>query len=134
MKIKPLNQFRRLKEFKKYFKIDENSVIAYIDTIYTNKDLYSDVLVHEKVHLEQQKKYGVDEYIKRYLNDKDFRLEMEAEAYRKQLESIKDTGLREAVRKDCIVGLISGLYGKITQKEAEKMLPIDKKIDVNKLI
>lgn len=137
MEIKPLNKFRRLKEFSKFFKIDENTVIAYNDVIYSNKELYPDVLEHEKVHLKQQKKYGLDTFTKRYLNDKKFRLEMEAEAYIHQLNCIEDKGLKEAVRMDCINGLCSGLYGKVTKQQAEKMLPKEKeikKIDINKLI
>ncbi len=138
MKIKtlPLNKFRRLKEFSKYFKIDNDTVIAYIDTIYSNHILPPDVLVHELVHIEQQKKHGITTFTKRYLNDKKFRLEMEKEAYIKQLNSIQDVGLREAVLKDVINALTSGLYGNVTYKEAEKLLGIKKenKIDVSKLI
>ncbi len=137
MEIKPLNKFRRLKEFSKFFKINKDTVIAYDNVIYSNRELYPDVLEHEKVHLKQQKKYGLDTFTKKYLNDKKFRLEMEAEAYKIQLESIADKGLREAVRKDIIIGLCSGLYGKIDKEEAEAMLPKEKeekKLDVSKLI
>jgi hypothetical protein len=137
MEIKPLNKFRRLKEFSKFFKINKDTVIAYDNTIYSNRELYPDVLEHEKVHLQQQKKYGLDTFTKKYLNDKKFRLEMEAEAYKIQLKSIEDKDLREAVRLDCINGLISGLYGKISKREAEDILPKEeevKKLDVSKLI
>lgn len=135
MKILPLNKFRRLKEFSKYFKIDENTVIAYDNQIYSNKELYPDVLVHELVHLNQQKKYGLNTFTKRYLNDKKFRLEMEKEAYIKQIKSIEDEGLKQAVIKDIITGLTSGLYGKITEKEAIKLLGLTRKgLNVNNLI
>lgn len=135
IKILPLNRFRLLKDFKKHFKIDENSIIAYNGIIYSNKDLPEDILVHELVHIEQQKKYGLDNFTKKYLNDKKFRLEMEKQAYIKQLNSIQDTGLREAVLKDSVNALTSGLYGKITVKEAENLLGIKKdKLDVSKLI
>lgn len=135
MIIYPLNKFRRLKEFSKVFKIDENTVIAYDGNIYSNKPLYPDVLEHEKVHLKQQKKYGLLNFTDKYLNNRAFRLEMEAEAYKVQLESIKDEELREAVRKDAIIGLCSGLYGKMSMTQAEKLLPKEtKKLDVNKLI
>ena len=137
MEIKPLNKFRRLKEFSKFFKINSDTVIAYDNTIYSNRELYPDVLEHEKVHLQQQKKYGLDTFTKKYLNDKKFRMECEKEAYIHQLKSIEDKDLREAVRLDCINGLISGLYGKISKREAEAMLPKEeevKKLDVSKLI
>lgn len=135
MVIYPLNKFRRLKEFSKVFKINEDTVIAYDGNIYSNKPLYPDVLEHEKVHLKQQKEHGLVNFTNKYLNNRAFRLEMEAEAYKVQLESIKDLELREAVRKDIIIGLMSGLYGKMSKKEAEKLLPNKpKKLDVHKLI
>lgn len=134
MQILPLNKFRRLKEFSKIFKIDENSVIAYDGNIYSNKPLHKDVLVHELEHLKQQKEHGLANFTKRYLNDKKFRLEMERQAYLKQLESIEDKGLREAVRKDIITGLCSGLYGKITEKEAEELITPKIKNKVDNLV
>lgn len=135
MIIYPLNKFRRLKEFAKIFRVDENTVIAYDGNIYSNKPLYPDVLVHEKVHLKQQKEHGLLNFTEKYLNNKAFRLQMEKEAYKKQLESIEDLDLREAVRKDAIIGLCSGLYGKMSMTQAEKLLPKEtKKLDVNKLI
>lgn len=135
IKILPLNKFRLLKKFQEVFKINEDTVIAYNDTIYCNKNLPEDVLEHEKTHLKQQKKYGLDNFIKKYINDKKFRLEMEKEAYLVQLNSITDEGLREAVKQDCLEALQSGLYGNITEKEAKEILEIkDKKLDVNKLI
>jgi len=134
MKTLPLNKFRLLPLFKEKFRITEDTVVAYDGNIYSNKPLYPDVLVHEKVHLAQQKKYGLSYFVKQYLNDKDFRLKVELEAYKAQLDSIKDELLREAVRKDSIIGLASGLYGKITEEEAEAMLPKPRKLDVNKLV
>ena len=137
MEIKPLNKFRRLKEFSKFFKINSDTVIAYDNTIYSNRELYPDVLEHEKVHLQQQKKYGLDTFTKKYLNDKKFRLEMEVQAFQAQFDSIKDTGLRDAVIQDSIIALTSGLYGKVTKKEAEQLLGIKKekpRLDVNSLI
>ena len=135
IKILPLNKFRRLKEFSKVFKINEDTVIAYDGNIYANKILYPDVLEHEKVHLKQQKEHGLLNFTDKYINNRAFRLQMEAEAYKVQLESIDDLELREAVRKDIIIGLMSGLYGKMSKKEAEKLLPKEpKKLDVNKLV
>lgn len=134
-KIKPLNQFRLLKEWSKIFNITDDTVIAYANVIYTNKPLHKDVLVHELKHLEQQKEYGLATFTKKYLNDKKFRLEMEKEAYKVQLESITDEGLKQAVTEDCISGLTSGLYGKISKEQAKQLLGIEEpKLNVNKLI
>lgn len=134
--IYPLNKFRLLSQWSKIFKITDETVIAFAGKIYSNKPLYPDVLIHEKVHLDQQSRYGLENYTKRYLNDKEFRLAMEEEAYKAQLKSIKDKGLQEAVLEDCIIGLTSGLYGIISERKAREMLGIKetKKIDVKKLI
>lgn len=134
MQILPLNKFRRLKEFSKYFKINEDTVIAYDGNIYSNKPLYPDVLLHEQVHLEQQKKIGLKTFTYKYLHDREFRLKIEQEAYKIQLKSINDPQLREAVRLDAIDNLTSGLYGKVSKDRANKLLPQDKKLNVDKLV
>jgi hypothetical protein len=85
VKLYKLNKFRRLKEFSKFFPINKDTVIAYDGNIYSNKELYPDVLIHELEHLRQQKEYGLNNFTKRYLNDRKFRLEMERQAYLNQL-------------------------------------------------
>lgn len=135
IKVLPLNKFRLLKDFSKHFDITDETVIAYGGVIYSNKELYPDILVHEKVHLEQQKKYGLKNFTQKYLTNKAFRLKVEQEAYKVQIESIKDKGLKQAVIEDSIAGLTSGLYGKITTEEAKKLLGVEgNKLDVNKLV
>lgn len=134
IKILPLNKFRLLKEWSKRFTITDDTVIAYAGVIYSNKELYPDLVAHEMKHLEQQKLYGLDEFTRRYLNDKKFRLEMERQAYFAQLASIDDEGLREAVKLDCIEALCSGLYGTISKQEAEKLLTPKVKSNVDSLI
>lgn len=121
-KILPQNQFRLLKEYKKYFPITDKTVFAWDNIIYTNYDLPEDIIIHEQTHFKQQKEYGLQTWLKRYLNEKEFRLKMETEAYKNQLKSIEDKGLQEAVKKDCIASLCSGLYGKISKVEANKLL------------
>lgn len=134
IKILPLNKFRLLKEYKKYFPINDRTIFAWNDIIYSNYDLPEDLVVHEKTHHTQQKKYGLMNWLKRYLNDKTFRLEMEKEAYLTQIKSIKDEGLKEAVRKDCIEALSSGLYGNITKEKADELLKEKKMSEVDRLI
>jgi len=113
IKVIPLNKFRRLKEFAQHFRIENDTVITYDGIIYSNNELHPDILVHEKVHIEQQKKHGLANFTNRYLNDKKFRLEVEKEAFIAQIDSIKDEGLKEAVIKDSIKGLTSGLYAQV---------------------
>lgn len=122
IKILPLNKFRRLKEFAQHFRITEETVIAYDNCIYSNKTLPPDILEHEKYHLKRQKEIGLNTFIKKYLNDRQFRLKEEADAYKIQLESIIDKGLKQAVKKDILNNLTSGLYGKVTMEEAKQLL------------
>jgi hypothetical protein len=132
--ILPQNKFRLLKEYKQHLPINDRTIFAYNDIIYSNYDLPQDLIVHEQEHFKQQKKYGLKNWVKRYLNEKSFRLEMEKEAYLVQLASIPDKGLREAVKKDCIEALSSGLYGKISKEEAEELLATKVKSKVDSLI
>lgn len=135
LKILPQNKFRLLKEYKKHLpNIDEKTIFAFDNIIYSNYNLPEDLIIHEQTHFKQQKEYGLTTWVKRYLNEKDFRLEMERQAYKVQLDSIKDKGLREAVTKDSINALCSGLYGKVSKEQAEEILGIKRKLDVNKLI
>ena len=120
--LQPLNKCRILPELRKHFKVEDNAVIAWDNVIYCNQELTSDVLIHEQVHLRQQKEIGIGTFKKKYIHDKDFRLEMERQAYKAQLDSIENKELKEAVRKDCIINLTSGLYGKITEEEASKVI------------
>lgn len=134
-KILPLNKFRLLKEYKKHFPVTKDTIFAWDNIIYSNNDLPVDLVIHEQTHFKQQKEYGLKTWLKRYLNEKPFRLEMEKQAYINQINSIKDKGLKEAVIKDSITSLISGLYGKLTEKQAKELLGIkETKLDVNKLI
>ena len=133
--ILPQKQFRLLSEYKKHLpNINDNTIFAYNKIIYSNNDLPADLVVHEQEHFKQQEKYGLKNWVKRYLNEKSFRLEMERQAYKIQLESIKDKGLREAVKKDCINALCSGLYGNISKEQAEKLFETRVKNKVDSLV
>jgi len=90
--------------------------------IYSNYDLPEDIIIHEQEHFRQQKEYGLKTWLRRYLNEKNFRFKMEKLACIAQLKSIKDKGLKEAVLQDIINILSSGLYGKISKEEAEFIL------------
>lgn len=63
----------------------ENVAFAYGDAIYSLGDPGEDLIRHEAVHLEQQKRIGGPEiWWKKYMEDKKFRLEQEIPAYRTQ--------------------------------------------------
>lgn len=121
--MKPQSEFPLLEEYKKHFKIDENTIFAYNHIIYTNKELPEDILLHEQQHFIQQDKDGLDYWVQNYLNDPKYRLRQELDAYRKQLASCKPKGFRRAVMLDCIDNLTSGMYGDlITRQEAYRLL------------
>ena len=109
--LKPQSEFPLLERYKEYFPIHDRVVFAYGEHIYTNYPLTPDLLIHEKCHLEQQKRYGLDIWVERYLNNIEFRAKMEEEAYRKQLNSIKDREHRNHVRLQILSTIKSGLYG-----------------------
>lgn len=121
--IKPQAEFPLIEQYKRVFDITENTIFAYDGVIYSDYTLTPDLLIHEQTHLNRQDKIGVDLWVSQYLSDPQFRLEEELIAYRTQLKSIKDRGLRNAVRLDCAAALSSDLYGGIiTREEAIKEL------------
>lgn len=121
--IKKQVEFPLLKEYDKIFDITDRTVFAYDGDIYTNYELTPDLLVHEQTHLKQQDKYGLEQWVYNYFCDLKFRLKMEVQAYKKQLESIKDRNLRALIRIESAKHLSSNLYGNIINyDEAYKLL------------
>lgn len=115
--IKSQNQFPKLEEYKKHFNVTEKTIFAYDNCIYTNYQLPQDILIHEIEHLKQQKRDGLDFWLTNYLNDHKYRLKQEIEAYRVQLQSIKDRNLRAKIRIESAKNLSSDLYGGIISNE-----------------
>ena len=123
MQFKKQVEFPLLDEYRKIFDITDKTVFAYDDTIYTNYELSPDLLIHEETHLKQQEKYGLETWVLWYFNDLKFRLKVEVEAYRKQINSISDRELRFHIRQESIKNLSSGLYGDmVTENEARLLL------------
>lgn len=122
MLFKQQNEFPLLEEYQKLFDITDRTIFAYNNCVYTNYELSPDLIIHEQTHLKQQDKYGLDNWINYYLTDVKFRLKMEVEAYRKQLESIKDREFKFNIKQECIRNLCSGLYGDIVTVDEAKIL------------
>jgi len=121
--IKEQKDFPLLQTYKQYFEITEKTIFALYPDIYTNYELTPDLLIHEQIHFKQQEKLGVDEWVNRYIDDKDFRLEQEIEAYKNQINSIKDRNARERMKVWASNILSSKLYGNIiNSREAYKKL------------
>lgn len=116
MEIKKLEEFPYLKDFKNRFKeINDRTVFVLPDIIFCDYPelLPNHIVTHEKVHMKQQLKHGIDKWITQYLYDDAFRLEMEVEAYRAQIFSVKDREARNQIRLTCAKHLASELYGSI---------------------
>jgi len=112
--IKSQKEFPLFDQYKAKFPgITEHTIFAYSPDIYTDFKLTPDLLIHENVHLVQQEEIGRDLWVEKFLNDPQFRLDMELEAYRKQLASIVDSSKRQKMKLICAENLSSDLYDNI---------------------
>ncbi len=117
MQIKPQDEFPHLDKFKERFDVSDKTLFAWDNVIYSHYPVSSDLIIHESTHHRQQDKYGLEEWLKYYLEDDKFRLKMEIEAYRNQLESIKDRNQRAKLRIEVSKHISSKLYGEIISLE-----------------
>lgn len=70
--------------------------VTYGGEIYTfDSELKDDVLVHEAVHVQQQKGIDPDEYVERYIADIEFRKKVEKEAFIVHMAFIRATETNE---------------------------------------
>ena len=67
---------------------NDGIAITYGDTVYSKNPIPVDVAEHEKVHVWQQSQIGVEEWWDRYINDPDFRLNQEVQAYKEQIRAL----------------------------------------------
>jgi hypothetical protein len=116
------SNFPLLAEYAKLFDITDRTIFAYNNIIYSNYLLPKDLIVHEQTHFKQQEKYGLDNWVTKYLTDTKFRLDMEVEAYKAQLASIGDREIRNKIRIESVHNLSSPLYGGIISKEEARIL------------
>ena len=114
--IKKQVEFPLMEEYKKHFDITKRTIFALGEDIYTDYPLTPDLLVHENVHLRQQAEIGVKEWVYDFIYNPERRLEIELEAYREQLKSIKDRNYRAKVRWESAGNLSSSLYGNIISR------------------
>jgi len=105
--------------------IDKGVVFTYGDTIHARCDIPPDLYEHEYVHSIQQEKMGKDLWWKVYLEDENFRLKQELEAYRAQYKYAKgdnreyNFGFLDKIAKD----LSGKTYGNIiSYKEACRLI------------
>lgn len=122
VQIKPQAEFPLLKEYSQYFDITPRTIFAWNNAIYTNYALPNDLLIHERTHLEQQKREGLEHWVKNYLKDPKYRLRQEIEAYKHQLSTVRDRELRNKIRLESIDNLCSSLYGNILTREKAQLI------------
>lgn len=68
-----------------------DGVYTYGFNIYSQTAIPDHTIAHELVHVKQQLEIGKDEWWKKYLNDRRFRMSQEVEAFRAQYECFKRT-------------------------------------------
>lgn len=114
-------------EIKTSLDYTNTTIFAYGDTIYNpfNVEIPEDIHFHETIH-QQQQQNNPDWWWKRYLIDKDFRLEQELEAYTEQCKYVKNLygnkGFKDCL-EECATNLSSSLYGNIaTKAQAETLI------------
>lgn len=98
-------------------------IFTYGDSIYVNGpgELSPQLKIHEGVHSQRQARIGVERWWKRYLVDKDFRLEEELVAHRAEYKHAKNRDREASVQllHSIAARLASPLYGSmISQREA----------------
>lgn len=121
-------------EANKLFKLEENKMAAiftYGDTIHNpfGCALTPELIRHEETHMEQQDGHPEVAAIwwKRYLQDPQFRLDQEAEAYGMQYkmlcQSVKDRNARARYLYQIAGHLCGPMYGNlVTHVEAQRLI------------
>jgi hypothetical protein len=102
-------------------------IIAYYPNIYCAEQISEQKLAHEQVHLERQRKIGVDNWYGLYLDNDSFRLEEEIMAYKKEIEYIKSQNYNRQYRRFLLDKIYSDLSSyiydlKINKDEAKRLL------------
>ena len=125
MKIEAQKDFPLYEKFSEKFPVTKNTIFAYDDVIYTDYNLPDHLIIHEQTHHTQQKRDGLEYWVENYLNNPEYRLKQEIEAYKNQINSIKDRNLRAKILMECSRNLASDLYSSIiTYQEAYTQLKV----------
>lgn len=97
-------------------------VFTYGDSVYlpSGGTLPDHLEAHESVHIRQQTAMGPEKWWKKYLQDPDFRLSQELEAYIAEYKFVKENYNRQVRRKlqtHIINSLSSHIYGNLVGKD-----------------
>ncbi len=111
------------------FGIDWNSgiIITYYPNVHCIAPLPPEKIIHEAVHIRQQKAIGVENWWHKFMVDSIFRLEQEIEAHREEArfikKYIKDRNHANEFIIEIAKNLSGPIYGNIvTFQEAMKMI------------
>lgn len=106
----------------------DKNVFSYYPDVYvpSGKELDPDLMLHENIHLEQQKAIGVENWWRKYLTDPQFRLEQELASFSAQLtygKKVYPTKVSDQMKHD-FASLLSGSQYQtgLTYQEAEAAL------------
>jgi hypothetical protein len=101
-------------------------IVAYYPEIHCAIDIEEQKVHHEAVHLIQQKDMGVENWWAKYINDKAFRLEQEVQAYKAEIQWIKDNVATRNERRGRLNkiydDLSSYIYGNLVTWEEAKLI------------
>lgn len=108
----------------------KNVVFTYGDELYnpSGVEIPRNLEIHEEVHTKQQGilKAGIEQWWDRYLEDEQFRLEQEVEAYKAQYEYVKNHGADRDTKREFLRHIaqdLSGpIYGHMVSFEQAKQL------------
>ena len=107
---------------------EKGTVFAVDDKIhmYKPQQMSDHLMAHETTHIKQQSKHGWQEWWDRYLEDPEFRLLQELEAYHNQYKFLLENTnrqFRKFVLKRIVKDLSGKMYGNlISPEEAERVI------------
>ena len=106
-------------------------VFTYGDTLYVpdKGEITEDLYAHEETHTKQQSEIGIEEWWEKYIENVEFRLSQEVEAYRNQYQYAIENYNRPQRRRllqHISRDLASPMYGSLVSKEEAKSLITDK--------
>lgn len=106
---------------------DNGIIITVYPYVYCKFELPPDKIVHESIHLRQQKAMTPQIWWQKFLDDPSFRLEQEVEAHRREAQfirkNIKDRNAAFHYVREIAQNLSSKIYGElVTYSEAMALL------------
>jgi hypothetical protein len=110
------------------FPVDWNSIIiAYYPNIHCGVEVSNQKQAHEEIHLSRQRDLGVDLWWEYYLTNPSFRLNEEVEAYKVEVEWVKENIATRNQRRFLLDKIYSDLSGSVygficSYEEAKRML------------